>query len=152
MKKRLLIVYHTQSGNTGQLAEAVLRGARTDDAVHAVLQRAFDTEAEHLLAADGLLIGTPENFGYMSGAVKDLLDRVYYPLEHDLVGKPYALFVSAGNDGTNAVREIDRIVRGLQLRKVAEPVIAVGEVTPEHIARCEELGQTLAAGLELGIF
>lgn len=150
--KHALIVYHTQSGNTGQLAEAVLRGCRQEAGVETKIMTAFDTELEHLLWADALLFGTPENFGYMSGALKDFFDRTYYPAEPYQINLPYAIFVSAGNDGTNAVREIDRIVKGYPLRKIAEPVIAKGEVTEQHLLQCEELGLSVAAGLAMGIF
>lgn len=151
--KRLLIVHHTQSGNTESLARAVERGARQESGVEVDFRRAFDTGLAELQACDALLLGTPEYNGYMSGAVKDLLDRTYYPAQEGLRDNlPYALFVSAGNDGTNAVRFVDRILRGYPMRKVADPIIVVGEVTDEALARCEELGQTVAAGLALGIF
>jgi multimeric flavodoxin WrbA len=150
--KQLLIVYHTQGTRTAALAEAVLRGARGVEETASTLKRAFDTTAEDLLAADALVFGTPENFGYMSGALKDLFDRAYYPCENKVDGKPYAVFVCAGNDGTGAVLNIDRICTGLKLKKVFEPVIARKQNTPEHIARCEEMGATLAAGVAFGVF
>ena len=88
----------------------------------------------------------------MSGAIKDFFDRTFYPAQAYNVNLPYALFISAGNDGTGAVRQIDRILTGYPMRKVAEPVICRGAVTTEHLAQCEELGLTLAAGLAFGIF
>ena len=148
----LLIIYHTQSGNTGQLAQAVLKGAQQEAEIDLRFKTAFEGELDDLLWADGILFGTPENFGYMSGALKDFFDRTYYPAEPHEINLPYAIFISAGNDGTGAVREIDRIVKGYPLRKVSEPVICKGEVTENHLQQAEELGYAMAAGLALGIF
>lgn len=150
--KTLLVVYHTQSGHTGRLAEAVLAGARRTDSITVRCLHAFDAGVDDLAACDALLLGTPENFGYMSGALKDFFDRTFYPLEGQCVGLPYALFVSAGNDGTNAVREVERIANGYGWKRVAPALIARGEVTPAHLTQCEELGQAMAEGLALGIF
>lgn len=151
-RKRLLVVYHTQSGNTGRLAEAVVRGARRVAETETVVKRAFDAGVEDLLACDALLLGTPENFGYMSGALKDFFDRTYYPCEGKLTALPYAVFVSAGNDGTGAVREIERIARGYGWKAVADAVIVRKLVTDAALVQCEELGEAIASGLALGIF
>ncbi|MFN3984296.1 MAG: flavodoxin family protein [Rhodocyclaceae bacterium] len=150
-RKRLLIVYHTQSGNTGRLADAVLRGARRVDEIDTRLLRAFDAGVDDLLTCHGLLLGTPENFGTMSGALKDFFDRTYYPCEGRLTGLPYAVFISAGNDGSGAVREIGRIANGYGWKTVAEPVICRGSITPDALSACEDLGEAMAAGLALGI-
>lgn len=150
--KHLLVIYHTQSGNTGLLADAVVRGARREEATETRLVKAFDAGLDDLLWADGLLIGTPENFGYMSGAIKDFFDRTYYPAEPHQLNLPYALFISAGNDGAGAVREIDRILKGYPMKPVAEPLIARGEITPEHLSAAREMGLTLASGLAFGVF
>jgi multimeric flavodoxin WrbA len=152
--KHLLIVYHTQTGNTGRLAEAVLRGASQPDieGVEIRFLKACEAGVDDLLWADGLILGTPENFGYMSGALKDFLDRTFYPVEGQIDNLPYGIFISAGNDGTGAVAAIQRIARGYPFKEVYDAVIARGEVKDEDLARCEELGATLAAGLELGIF
>ena len=150
--KKLLIVYHTQGVRTGDMAEAVLRGAHEVDDVETVLKRAFDATLDDLLSASGIIFGTPENFGYMCGAVKDFLERVFYPAQGKIEGMPYAIFVAAGNDGTGAVNSIDRIVRGFPLKKVCEPVIAKEKTTPDDLAKCEELGMTLAAGISAGIY
>lgn len=151
-RKRLLVVYHTQSGNTGRLAEAVVRGARRVAETETVVKRAFDAGVDDLLACDALLLGTPENFGYMSGALKDFFDRTYYPCEGKLTALPYAVFVSAGNDGTGAVREIERIARGYGWKAVADAVIVRKLVTDDTLVQCEELGEAIASGLALGIF
>jgi multimeric flavodoxin WrbA len=152
MTKHLLIIYHSQSGNTGQMAEAVLRGCQEEAEVETRLVRAFDAGLEDLRWADGLLFGTPENFGTMSGALKDFFDRTYYPAEPYQLNLPYALFISAGNDGSGAVRDIDRIAKGYPLRKIGEPLIAKGDISPQHIEQSKEFGQAMAAGLSLGIF
>ena len=150
--KRLLIVFHSQTGNTQRLAQAVQRGAGREPEVVTRLVRAFDAAVDDLLACDALLIGTPENLGYMSGAVKDFFDRTYYPAHGRVDNLPYAVFVSAGNDGTNTVVQIERIARGYRFKKVADAVIVRGEVTDDGLARCEDLGHAMAAGLVFGIF
>mgnify|MGYP003393886012 CR=1 FL=1 len=150
--KTLLIVYHSQSGNTAQLAQAVYRGACEITDVHTRLLRAFEARFGDLLTCHGVLFGTPENFGYMSGAIKDFFDRTFYPAQPHRVNLPYALFISAGNDGTGAVRQIDRILLGYPMRKVAEPIICRGPVTAAGLEQCEELGGTLAAGVAFGMF
>jgi multimeric flavodoxin WrbA len=150
--RRLLIVYHSQSGNTGRLAGAVLDGARRVAEVDTVLKRAFDAGVADLEQCHGLILGTPENFGYMSGALKDFFDRTYYPMEGRMEGVPYAIFVSAGNDGSGAVREIARIANGYRWKSVADPVIVRKEITAGDLERCRDLGEALATGLALGIF
>lgn len=150
--RTLLIVHHTQSGRTGRLAAAVQRGAAQAAGVGIVAKRAFDATIDDLLGCDGLLLGTPENFGFMSGALKDFFDRTYYPAEGKTLGLPYAVFVSAGNDGRGAIRQIERIATGYGWKRVAEPLIVRGEIADNDLARAEELGATFAAGLELGIF
>jgi multimeric flavodoxin WrbA len=155
--KTLLIVFHTHGVKTAQMAEAVERGARralaeaeAEDEVGVVVKRAAEAGPEDLLGADALLLGTPENFGYVSGMMKDFLERVFYPCEGKVEGRPYALFISAGQDGTGAKTSVERIVTGLRLRKAHEVVIALKALTPEVLAQCEELGATFAAGLAIG--
>lgn len=152
MTKRLLIVWHSQSGGAARMCEAVERGARGIDETDTLCRRAFDATADDLRAADGLIIGTPENFGYMSGAVKDFFDRTFYACEHDMAGKPWAIFVRAGNDGRGAVASVERILTGLAMKRVVDPVIARGEIDADVLAQCEELGATIAAGLAFGMF
>jgi multimeric flavodoxin WrbA len=150
--KTLLIVYHTGGVKTARMAEAVERGARGEDNVEVVVKRCADAGPDDLLAADALILGTPENFGYMSGMMKDFLERVFYACEGKVNGRPYALFVGAGLDGTGAVASVERIVTGLRLRKVHEPVICLKDLTPEITQNCEQLGTAIAAGLALGVF
>lgn len=152
--KHLLIVWHSKTGNTRKLMEAVLRGARHEEITEVEVRCLHTSEAgpDDLRWAHGILLGTPENFGYMSGMMKDFLDRTYYEVEGELSPRPYAIFVSCGNDGRNAVREIRRIAQGYPFKEVQEPLIARGEVTEEHLRQAEELGMALAAGLEAGIW
>lgn len=154
MTKKLLIVYHTQSGTTSRMADAVIRGATSDDVdnVDVRVKSALDADADDLLWADGFILGTPENFGYMSGAMKYFLDRVFYACENKVNGRPYALFIRAGNDGTGAISSLRRILAGLAVREVQEPVLIAGEFDESRLDECEELGLTMAAGLEAGIF
>jgi multimeric flavodoxin WrbA len=153
-RRHLLIVWHSKTGNTERLKDAVLRGARHPDLTGVEVRCLHTSEAgpDDLRWADGVLLGTPENFGYMSGQLKDFFDRTYYEVEGELRPLPCAIFVSCGNDGRGAVREIRRIVKGYPFKEVQEPVIVRGEVTEEGLARCEELGMALAAGLDAGIF
>lgn len=152
--KHLLIVYHSKTGHTQQLAEAALKGAQHEDIedVDVRMLSAKEAGPTDLLWADGLLLGTPENFGYMSGALKDFLDRTFYEVEGKLNPLPYAVFISAGNDGTGAVRAIERIANGYPFTRVQEPVICRGDVDADALVRCEELGMALAAGIEMGVF
>lgn len=150
--KTLLIVYHTGGVKTAQLAEAVARGASGEAGVQVRLLRCAEAGPQDVLEADALVLGTPENFGYMSGMMKDFLERIFYPCEGKVAGRPWALLVAAGLDGAGAITSVERIVTGLRLKKVQEPILALKEVTPEILTRCEELGEALAAGLELGVF
>ena len=151
---KLLIVYHSQSGTTSKMAEAVIAGA-TDPAVEGVdvrVREALDGTPEDLLWCDGFILGTPENFGYMSGALKVFLDRSFYAVVDRIDGKPYALFVRAGNDGTGAITSVQRILSGLNVREVQPPLLIAGEFNEARLEECRELGLTMAAGLEAGVF
>ncbi|MGD9953036.1 MAG: flavodoxin family protein [Burkholderiales bacterium] len=149
--KTLLIVYHSAGVKNAQMAEAVARGARTEVGVEVILKRCAEAGPEDVLAADGLILGTPENFGYMSGMMKDFLERIFYACEGRIEGRPWALFVGTGLDGAGAVSSVERIVTGLRLKRIAEPLVVVKDLKPEHLARLEELGQAMAAGLAAGI-
>ena len=152
--KHLLIVHHTKTGNTGRLARAAFEGATSEEAgaVDVRFLTAANAGPKDLLWAHGLLLGTPENLGYMSGAMKDFLDRTFYEVEGKLQPLPCAIFISAGNDGTGALGALRRIINGYPFEEVQEPVIARGAVTEEHLERCRELGMALAVGLEAGIY
>lgn len=150
--KKLSIIYHSRSGHAEKLAQAVLQGAQQEREVKSYLIKAYDASLKDITQVDGVIFGTPENFGYMSGALKDFFDRTYddaLPLQLNL---PYALFVSAGNDGSNAVREVDRILCGYPMKKIAEPIISVKQASSSNLEQCNELGAAMAAGLSLGIF
>ena len=152
--KHLLVVYHTQTGHTQALAMAVVRGAGHPevDGVETRLRRAVDAGLADLLWADAVAFGTPENFGQLSGGMKDFFDRTYYPAQGKVEGLPFAVFISAGNDGRGALEALRRIARGYPLREVREPIIARGTLDESVLERCEELGLALAAGLEAGIY
>ena len=150
--KTLLIVFHTRGVKTAQMAEAVAKGAASEEGVKVRLLRCSDAGPQDVLEADGLVLGTPENFGYMSGMMKDFLERTFYDCEGKVAGRPWALIVSAGQDGAGAISSVERIVTGLRLKKVREPILALKEVTPEILAQCAELGATLAAGMAFGVY
>ena len=150
--KNLLVIYNSQSGGTKKIAQSVLHGCSQETDVSIRALGPFDADINDLLWADGVIFGTPENFGYMSGALKDFFDRTFYPAEPYQINLPYGLFVSSGNDGTGAVREVDRIVKGYPLRKICDPLIIVGEFKETDEPICEEFGLAIAAGLALGIF
>jgi multimeric flavodoxin WrbA len=152
--KHLLIVHHSQSGTTSQMADAVIKGARSPDIANVEVRTrtALEATAEDLLWCDAFILGTPENFGYMSGAMKYFLDRSFYDCVDRIDGRPYALFVRAGNDGTGAISSLRRILKGLSVREVQEPVLISGDFDKSRLGECEELGMTMAAGLEAGVF
>ena len=154
MTRRILIVYGGHpGGRTELLREAVTAGIiDSNESVELRQRPALQAAADDVLWADGLLLGTPEHFGYMSGALKDFFDRSFYPCEHRTEGKPWGLFVSAGNDGRGTCTAVERIVAGFRWRSIAAPVIVIGTPDDEALARCRELGATLAAGLAAGVF
>ena len=151
---RLLLVWHSASGGTRDLVEAAVEGA-TDpmiaealgSAVDVRVMGAFEAGVEDVMAADGYLLATPENFGYMSGALKDFFDRTYYPCLEHTRGRPYGLLVKAGGDGLGAVGAVVPLAAGLEWRAVLEPLVVRGDVTADHLAAARELGGSLAAGL-----
>ena len=127
--KNLLIVAHAPSPNTRRLAEAALRGAGHEDIeqVRAVWKPPLEAGPEDVLACDGILLGTTENLGYMSGALKDFFDRTYYHVIDDKQGLPCALYIRAGHDGTGTRRAIESIVTGLRWNWAQEPLLCRGE-------------------------
>lgn len=152
--KRLLIVAHTPSPNTRRLADAALAGARHPDLseVEAIWKPPLQTQPEDVLAADAILLGTTENLGYMSGALKDFFDRCYYPALETKQGTPCALYIRAGMDGTGTRRAVESIVTGLRWNWAQEPVILRGEWQEGFVEQVQELGLYMAAGLDSGIF
>jgi multimeric flavodoxin WrbA len=152
--RHVLLVYGGHAGGrTHELVTAVEQGvAEFRDEIELRALPALEAGVDDLLWAHGLLIGTPEHFGYMSGAVKDFMDRTFYPVEGKVDALPYAVFVSAGNDGSGAVSSIERIALGYKWKRIADPLIIKGAITEDARRRCMELGQTMAAGLVMGIF
>jgi multimeric flavodoxin WrbA len=149
--RRLLIVHHTPSPALHAMLEATRSGA-TDpriDGVHVVTRAALSATAVDVLEADGFLLGTPANLGYMSGALKHFFDQIYYPCLDSTVGRPYGCYVHGGNDTGGAVRAVEVVATGLRWRRAQEPVTVTGEPKPADLDACFELGASLAAGLSM---
>ena len=151
--KTLLVIAHAPSPNTQRMLQALQQGARHADIVDVTtqVQSPFDTTADDMIHADAIILGTPENLGYMSGALKDCFDRTYYPCLDHTQGKPFTFFIRAGHDGTGTRRAIESITTGLRWRCVQEPLICRGEWQEAFLAQCEQLGMTMAFSLEAGI-
>ena len=162
--KKLLIVYHSKTGGTQQMANAACKGAQSEPEVEVQLVHAADAGPNELLDADGYIFATPENLAMMSGMMKDFFDRTYYPVLDRIAGRPYAALICAGSDGESAARQIQRIGAGWRLKAIAEPtIVCTYAQTPKAILapktigrfdlnRCQEIGATIAAGLTLGIY
>jgi NAD(P)H-dependent FMN reductase len=156
----LLIIWHSRTGASAAMAHAAADGA----GAAALLVSAIDASPEMLLGADGYIFCCPENLGSMSGLMKEMFDRAYYPVLGQIEGRPYATLIAAGSDGEGATRQIDRIVTGWRLRRVVEPcIVNLAAQTPEAITapklvpdraldQCQEIGAALAEGLRLGVF
>ena len=159
---RLLIIYHTRTNGTQQMATAAYEAARQD--VETRLQRAEDTVPDDLIAADGYLFAAPENLAALSGEMKAFFDRCYYPVLGKLEGRPYAQMVCAGSDGENAARQTARIATGWRLKQVQDPLIicthaqteieilAEKKISEQDLQHCRDLGAALGTGLALGVF
>lgn len=162
--KTLLIVQHSMTGGTRQMAAAAANGVGGEPGTAVRLLSADEAGPDDLLAADGYIFACPENLAAIAGVMKAFFDRSYYPVLGRIEGRPYATMVCAGSDGANAVRQIARIATGWRLKAVADPIIVCTHAqTPEAIlapktigeadlARCRELGAAMAAGLALGVF
>ncbi len=160
----LLIVHHSATGGSEQMALAAKRGANRADAVRVRHLRAQEAGPDDLLAAQGYLFVFPENLAAIAGVMKDFFDRCYYPVLGRLNGRPYVLMVCAGSDGSNAVRQAERIATGWRLRKVAESLIvcthaqtpetilAPKTIAPDALQECEAIGEALGNGLAMGLF
>jgi hypothetical protein len=143
----LLIVHHTPSPALQAMFEAALNGARTDeiDGVDVVVRPALTAGAVDVLGADGYLLGTPANIGYMSGALKHFFDTIYYPCLEATVRRPYGLYVHGASDTGGAVRAAESITGGLRWRAVRPPVCVTGTPEKADLEACWELGALLAA-------
>ena len=151
--KRLLIIAHAPSPNIQRMVEAILRGAQHESisTVDSVFIPAFDATADDVINADAVILGTPENLAYMSGALKDFFDRNYYPCMDKTEALPCAIMIRAGSDGTGTRRALESILTGLRWKIVQEPLICRGDFQEEFIQQCEELGLYMAASLDAGI-
>ena len=145
----LLVVHHTTSPALQALLEAVLSGAATDElqGVDVRVRPALTASPVDVLEADGFVLGTPANIGYMSGALKLFFDTVYYQILDTTVGRPYAAYVHGNSDTVGAVRAIESIATGLSWQRVFQPVTVTGSPTKADLEACWELGATVAAGL-----
>jgi len=152
MAKRLLIVAHAPSDNTRAMRDAAERGARSEMGIEVVARPPLEAGPDDVLAAQAVILGTTENLGYMSGALKDFFDRSYNPLLEKTQGLPCAVYIRAGSDGTGTRRGIDTILTGLRWRQVQEPLLCKGAWNRAFAQQCEELGAAMAAGLAAGIF
>jgi multimeric flavodoxin WrbA len=162
--KTLLIVYHSMTGGALQMAQAAAAGAACEAEVRVRLLHAPQAGPADVLGADGYLFSTPENLAAMSGLMKDFFDRCYYAALERINGRPYAALVCAGSDGQNAARQLERIATGWRLKAVAptlivcthaqttEAILRQKQIGRADLARCEEQGAALAAGLALGVF
>ena len=144
---RLLVVHHTPSPALQEMLEAAVSGARTDEIedVEVVIRQALTAGAADVLEADGYLLGTPANIGYMSGALKHFFDGIYYPCLEATRRRPYALYVHGNLDTVGAVRAVESIAAGLQWRAVRPPVTVAGSPAKPDLEACWELGALLAA-------
>jgi multimeric flavodoxin WrbA len=164
IRHRLLIVWHSRTGASKALARAAAQGAHREPDVETRLLAATSAGPADLISARGYIFVGPENLAALTGEMKAFLDRSYYPALDQLAGRPYAAIISAGSDGTGAARQLARIVTGWRLKQVAEPLIintaaqapeailARKRLSSEPLARASDLGQTVAAGLALGVF
>lgn len=144
---RLLVVHHTPSPGLQAVLEAVKEGVALVDDVEPVLRPALSAGAADVLAADGVLLGTPANIGYMSGALKHFFDTVYYPCLDATVGLPFGVYVHGTDDTAGALRSIERITGALRWKQVAAPLSLTGAPGADDLEACRELAATVAVGL-----
>ncbi|HUH73565.1 MAG TPA: NAD(P)H-dependent oxidoreductase [Chitinophagales bacterium] len=152
MTKKILIIYHSQKGHTQRLAQASYQGVNKESDIEVRQKKALDANLEDVIWADGVILATPEYFGNMCGALKDFFDRTYYHARNIEINKPYALIISCENDGTNAERNVQSIASSYTLKKALDTLIAKDNDHENDLVKADELGQTFAAGLSLGIF
>jgi multimeric flavodoxin WrbA len=147
----LLVVHHTASPSLHSMYEAVISGATDEqiEDVEVVSRAALAATAVDVLGADGYLLGTPANLGYISGALKHFFDQIYYPCLDATARRPYGLYVHGNNDTVGAVRAVESITTGLKWRRAQEPLTVIGQPSKDDLDRCWELGAALAAGLVL---
>jgi len=151
-KKKLLIIYHSQGGTMKRIADRFAKGAAKEQSIDVVYKHVTDARLDDLLNCNGIAIGSPEYFGTMAGLIKDFFDRTYEAAKDVTPGLPFVVFVCAGNDGRGAITQIERLAAGYKWKKVQEHRRIIGIPTEQELADIEELGQTLAAGIDFGIF
>jgi NAD(P)H-dependent FMN reductase len=144
---RLLVVHHTPSPNLQAILEAVREGVALVEEVEPTVRPALSAGAADVLAADGVLLGTPANIGYMSGALKHFFDTVYYPCLDATVGLPFGVYVHGGDDSAGALSGIRKITGALRWKQVAAPLSLTGPPGPAELEACRELGATVAVSL-----
>jgi NAD(P)H-dependent FMN reductase len=146
---RLLVVHHTPSPALEAMLEAVIAGARDPElaGVEVTVRPALAATVPDVLAADGFVLGTPANIGYMSGALKHFFDQIYYPCLLAKAGAPYGLYLHGGSDTAGALRAVRSIATGLSWSEVSQPVVSAGPVARDTERQCYELGATVAANL-----
>lgn len=147
MAKKVLIVYHSQSGNTEAAAQAVAEGVRSVEGVEPVVKRAADATVDDLISCDAVCFGTPDYFSYMAGMLKDFFDRTFYPSQGKVDDKPCAVFVTHGGGGRGACESVQRMCRSFRLKEVAEPVLVRGKPDEAAKARLRELGAAVARAI-----
>jgi multimeric flavodoxin WrbA len=152
MKKKVLIIYHSQGGKTERLAEACFEGLIAQNEVEVYFKRALGTTIQDVAQCDGLILITPEYFGTMSGALKDFFDRTYYPAREQQIQIPYALIISCDNEGEGTQRDVEKIASGYTLRKTMEPLIVRNKKLEEKLGEVAEFGQAFAAGVADKLF
>jgi multimeric flavodoxin WrbA len=152
MYKNILLIYHTQGGHTKMLVDACGVGIRKEKDIVLQCKSAKNSTIEDVLWANGIIIATPEYFGYMSGAIKDFFDRTYYNARAKEVCLPYCLIVCCENDGTGAERNIETIAKGYVLKKHLDTLIIKEHEIKDRLEESSDFGQTFAAGLSMGIF
>jgi NAD(P)H-dependent FMN reductase len=151
VKKTLLVVHHTVSPATHALHLAIMEGAQDPSitGVEVVVRPALTAAAVEVLEADGYLLGSPVNLGYLSGALKHFFDQIYYPCLDATRRRPFGVYLHANNDATGALRALDTITTGLQWRAAQAPLVVTGEPQPGDLDAARELGGAMAAGLTL---
>lgn len=162
--KQLLIIWHSQTGGSKALAQAAAEGAAAFDAIEAKLLFADAAQPAQMLQSDAYLFVFPENLAAISGVMKAFFDRCYYPCLGKIEGRPFAIIVCAGSDGSNAARQAERIATGWRLKKVADPLIVCTNaqteaailgsktISPDELRKAVDTGAHIAAGVALGVF
>jgi multimeric flavodoxin WrbA len=141
---KVLIVYHTLSGNTEKMAKAFAEGAKSVQGTEVVLKKAFEATLEDLLEYEAIACGSADYFSYIAGALKDFFDRTYYPSQGKVTGKPYAAFATGGRGGETALEVLDRLCGSFKFKKAVDGVAVARAPSPEILAKCNEAGKKLA--------